>query len=198
MFTCLFCAFLAKKYKGVFRKEIEELTGIKTVHNNVYQGGLNDQTYEGMILELPLGLFIGFILFYIPISSLNFWGYLGIIVSFSYPCVLLFLRFKTFSESNILENTGLGYHPAYCFIISLFSGITVLLAGFAGLNFPGHEFNCYLLILTGLFIQTVLMSPDLINKVVPFEIRTIGGYIFVIVITVILTVISILILFALT
>lgn len=176
LFLALLCACVYTKYRGIIRKKTEEITGIKMVRNNVYQGVLDDQTYEGMIIELfnPVSLMAIFL--YFPLKGKGiYWGF---VVSWLYPAVMELLRIKTFGERNILPQTGVGYHPVYIYFMAVFAGIGFLLGGFGILNFHNPSISSILFILIGIGMQTIFMFPDYINRIVPFEIRSPKGHLF--------------------
>lgn len=178
------------KYRGFVRRKFEDIFGIRTVRNDFYQGGLEDQTYEGIVLETIVFL-IPFALFsYILLKNVNFMGAIGLIVMSIYPFLLLLIRIRTFSDSSILKETGLGYHPAYCYLISVFSGGYILVAGFASLNFHFPLTSSFIMIITGFIIQGIPLFPDYINKLVSFEIRSIKWYKFLVFLGIILFFIS--------
>lgn len=189
----LLFAAVSAKYRSSLRRKLEQLTGIETVRKGVYHGGLDDQTYEGIILETPFVILIVAVASYylVAVSLHNFWGYVGFVLIFLFPFIILLLRIRTFSDSSILENTGVGYHPAYCFILSIFGGCFTTLTGFSMLNSPENPLNlAYSLIIIGLIAQAIPLFPDYINKVVPFEIRSKFGYKFMTVLTVVIFVIA--------
>ncbi|MCC7550498.1 MAG: hypothetical protein KO316_03215 [Methanobacterium sp.] len=182
-------AVISAKYRGSLRRGLECLSGIKTVRGGVYQGGLDDQTYEGIILETPFVVLIIALVSYYPIavSMQNFPGYVGFVMWFFFPFLILLLRIRTFSDSSILEWTGIGYHPAYCFLLSIFAGGYSTGTGFSMLNFPGNPVGlAYSMIMVGLIAQAIPLFPDYINKMVPFEIRSKSGYKFMAILAVIL------------
>lgn len=178
----LLFAAVSAKYRGRIRKNLEKLTGIKTVRDGVYQGGLDDQTYEGIILETPLVIIAMAVFFYYAfvVSLHNFPIYVGFVMVFFFPFIILLFRIRTFSDSSILERTGLGYHPAYCFLLSVFAGGYTTGTGFSMLNFSDPMGLVYSMILVGLIAQTIPLFPDYINKLVPFEIRSKFGYKFMV------------------
>jgi hypothetical protein len=186
-FLLLF-AVISAKYRGNLRRELERLTGIKTVRNGVYQGGLDDQTYEGIILETPFVVLILALVSYYPIavSMQNFSGYVGFVMIFLVPLLILLVRIRTFSDSSILDSTGIGYHPAYCFLFSVFGGGFTTVTGFSMLNFSDPASLAYSMILVGLIAQAIPLFPDYINKIVPFEIRSTSGYKFMAILTVVI------------
>lgn len=188
VFVLVFAAVSAK-YRGNIRKGLEKLTGIKTVREGVYQGGLDDQTYEGIILETPLVILAMAVFFYYPfvVSLNNFPIYLGFITIFLFPFLILLLRIRIFSDSSILERTGIGYHPAYCFLLSIFAGGFTTGTGFSMLNFPEDPVGlAYSMIIVGLIAQAIPLFPDYINKILPFEIRSKFGYKFMVVLAVVI------------
>jgi hypothetical protein len=173
----LLCALISAKYRGSIRRNLERLTGVKMVREGEYEGGLDDETYEGIILETPIIIVLLAAVMYYPFAH-NFPFYIGFMMNFTYPFLILLLRIRTFNDSSILEETGIGYHPAYCFLLSIAAGGFTTATGFSMLNFPDKgpfELACIVIVL-GLIAQSIPLFPDYINKIVPFEIRSRYGY----------------------
>jgi hypothetical protein len=121
------------------------------------------------------------------VSLNNFPIYLGFIMIFLFPFLILLLRIRIFSDSSILERTGIGYHPAYCFLLSIFAGVFTTGTGFSMLNFPEDPVGlAYSMIIVGLIAQAIPLFPDYINKILPFEIRSKFGYKFMVVLAIVI------------
>jgi len=121
------------------------------------------------------------------VSLNNFPIYLGFITIFLFPFLILLLRIRIFSDSSILERTGIGYHPAYCFLLSIFAGGFTTGTGFSMLNFPEDPVGlAYSMIIVGLIAQAIPLFPDYINKILPFEIRSKFGYKFMVVLAIVI------------
>lgn len=188
----LFAAVLAK-FRGNMRKGLERLTGVKTVKDGAYQGGLGDQTYEGMILETPVMILAGAVASYYPVVVVlhNFSGYVGFMVIFLFPFIVELLRIKTFSDSNILEETNIGYHPTYCFLFSLAAGGFITIRGFSMLNFPDMPSDlAYFVIVLGLFAQSIPLFPDYIEKILHRNLRSTAGLRFMGILAVVLFIVT--------
>jgi len=188
----LFAAFLAK-FRSSMRNGLEKLTGIKTVRKGIYNGGLDDQTYEGIILETPVIILAAALVSYYPIvvALQNFSGYIGFVVIFLFPFILELLRIKTFSDSSILEETGIGYHPAFCFLFSIAAGGFMTIRGFSMLNFPDMPLElAYFVIVLGLFAQAIPLFPDYIEKILHRNLRSKIGLRFMGILAVVLFIVT--------
>ncbi|MCC7550767.1 MAG: hypothetical protein KO316_04575 [Methanobacterium sp.] len=128
------------------------------------------------------------------ITGNNVLGGLGLAITIIYPCIFMFIRMETFSNS-ISEKGGFGYFPASYFLFSCGIGIFTTFRGFSALNFylntgnPPLEFAIVAIFL-GLLFQTIVLLPDQFNKIIPFDLRERKGLFFMFVITVLLYVIS--------
>ncbi len=81
----------------------------------------------------------------------SFWFGFGFAFAAVFPICVMFLRIKTFSDRSIPVGGGFGFMPLSYWILS---------------------------ILIGLVVQSVVLFPDKLNKVVPLDLRTKNGFLF--------------------
>ncbi|BDZ68573.1 hypothetical protein GCM10025860_20210 [Methanobacterium ferruginis] len=157
-----------------------------------------------LIIFAPL-LFAGGIALGIVFN--NFWFGLGGAVSTVFPILVIFLRIKTFSDDSIPVYAGpkmsipldIGYFPFFYWILSAMLGFQVTGRGFSTINThfttgnPSLKFS-FIAIILGLIMQTIVLFPDKFDRIVPLDLRTKKGFIFMIALTVALYTTSYLIL----
>ncbi|WP_406536906.1 hypothetical protein [Methanobrevibacter sp.] len=137
----------------------------------------SDATYQYSAKTLP---------FYVPFCIIlilelsyffNKW-YLGINLSISFiiPCLILISRNNIFHEKNCLINDEIvfGYPPHIYGIISLIMGLFGIFNAF---RFFYSDFNYFVIcLIVILLFQLAIVNPDVMNKVLPFEIRRKKGF----------------------
>jgi hypothetical protein len=149
-------------------------------------------SYSGYVILFTLsspGFF--FMMLSGGLESGNFWFGLGLGVAVVYPICVMFLRIKTFSDRSIPVGGGFGFMPLSYWILSVALGFFTVVRGFSGLNFYLSDGSVSLefvaiSIIIGVVVQSVVLFPDKLNKVVPFDLRTKKGFIFMIVLAFIL------------
>ena len=154
----------------------------------------SEASFETMITVL---LFIGF-------SFLIGWSVIGIFssqmlcfiigFSFFYSVFWMFLRRKAYDKTTELfkVNKCIGYHPVYYLFLGGITGI--ILFGFSAILLnnllnEGIYFIYLFGILISFIIESLILSPDIMNKVLPFEVRKKSGFILYSILTVVLSVI---------
>ena len=154
----------------------------------------SDASFETMITVL---LFIGF-------SFLIGWSVIGIFssqmlcfiigFSFFYSVFWMFLKRKAYDKTTELfkVNKCIGYHPVYYLFLGGITGI--ILFGFSAILLnnllnEGIYFIYLFGILISFIIESLILSPDIMNKVLPFEVRKKSGFILYSILTVVLSVI---------
>ena len=130
------------------------------------------------------GLFLG-------LEMGSFWFGFGFAFAAVFPICVMFLRIKTFSDRSIPVGGGFGFMPLSYWILSVALGFFTVVRGFSGLNFYLSDGSVSLefvaiSIIIGVVVQSVVLFPDKLNKVVPFDLRTKKGFIFMIVLAFIL------------
>lgn len=153
----------------------------------------DDYSYEGMVFWLLPSVLIAMVVLFYPFAVVrgNFPFYLGAMIGFLYPSLIMLLRLKTFSDTKIKESTGLGYHPGAYLAISLGAGWFMTARGFSMLNFQNIPSElAYITIILGLIAQTIPLFPDYIDKISPTDLRSKTGLLFMGIIAVILFIVT--------
>lgn len=138
-------------------------------------------SFEGFIVLFfffSLSLFVGMTVMCYLLG--NVFAGLGLGFSFFYPIVFMFFRRKSvFNEGSkfIGGKEVLGYSPKHYWVLSLLSGLFLILMSFRLL---GHYFvygthpdliTCIFLIIFSFVVDSLVLCPDLMNKVLPFDLR---------------------------
>lgn len=168
-------------FQAPTRRKIENIFNITVIKDKGDDRDymIGDMTYEGQVIENCIIIIPLLILTYFAVGITNFYLYLGFVFWVGYPIFLMALRYKTFSDSNILEKTGYGYMPNYCLIMSILPG-AITLGAFTMLDdfhYVSKVYPCCLII-CGLVSQSIPCFMDYVNKIFPFELRSKGGYVF--------------------
>lgn len=165
-------ALIIAIYIRQIESKLEEWTDVK------FRRPDDDYSYEGMVFWiLPSFALIAIVMFYpFAIVRNNLPFYLGAMVGFLYPSLIMFLRLKTFSDTCINEETGLGYHPGAYLAVSLGAGWFMTARGFSMLNFQDIPAQlAYFVIALGLIAQTIPLFPDYLDRIVPVDLRSKAG-----------------------
>lgn len=134
-----------------------------------------DLTYEGTVLSIVL----------IPIecvpmlflSEFNYFFNIGVYLGFVIPTIMILFRINTFSDKSILLETGLGYEPRQCWVLSFLNLAWPLAIGFSSLYFSDNPFYFSLITITlALFCSMIFIFPDYVNKFLSYDIRSEKGY----------------------
>lgn len=141
-------------------------------------------SYSGYVILFTLsspGFF--FMMLSGGLESGNFWFGLGLGVAVVYPILFMFFRIRTFSDRSIPVGGGFGFMPLSYWILSVALGFFTVVRGFSGLNFYLSDGSVSLefvviSIIIGLVVQSVVLFPDKLNKVVPLDLRTKNGFLF--------------------
>lgn len=176
---------------AVYIRQIE--SKMENLFNIKFRRPDDDYSYEGMVLWLlPSFALIAVVMFY-PFAVVrdNLPFYLGAMLGFLYPSLIMLLRLKTFSDTKIKESTGLGYHPGAYLAISLGAGWFMVARGFSMLNFQNIPSElAYITIILGVIAQTIPLFPDYLDKALPVDLRSRTGLLFMGVIAVILFIVT--------
>ena len=176
---------------AIYIKQIEGK--MENLFNIKFRRPDDDYSYEGMVLWLlPSFALIAIVMFYpFAVVRANFPFYVGAMIGFLYPSLIMLLRLKTFSDTKIEESTGLGYHPGAYLAISLGAGWFMTARGFSMLNFPNIPSElAYITIILGLMAQTIPLFPDYLDKISPTDLRSKTGLLFMGIIAVILFIVT--------
>ncbi|KZX09966.1 hypothetical protein [Methanobrevibacter curvatus] len=165
---------------------------------------MNCYTYLGLsIIGLIVVLIIWICMLYpLVYVSKNFPVFIGFFFIFVFPLIVTIVRKNTFHENTIVAEKNpqnmlekcTGYNPIWYFLMALMVGGSSTVWGFSMLNFSHIPSTSGLIVvISGLISQMIILSPDLINKIVPFDLRTFKGlkimFILAIALSIILTVI---------
>jgi len=148
-------------------------------------------SYQGLVIFLlswaPAFFFLMLTLG--VISDDIFFGF-GAGIAVVYPIVGMFLRIKTFSDESI-TNEGGGYIPISYWIIAMALGIFTIGSGFSSISsyinegIPSLEFIIASIVI-GLLLQTLYLFPDKLDRIVPFDLKTKNGFLFMFVLAFVL------------
>ncbi|WP_409200196.1 hypothetical protein [Methanobrevibacter sp. DSM 116169] len=145
----------------------------------------NKNTFEGWIIGLMFyGVGFFFCLTIIFHAFGNYIVGMGIGLVFVFPQLVMFFRRKTcFNErSRIISNEiSLGYEPRHYWLLGLICGFATIGFGFFSLGSYLSSGNpplifCLIVIILSFMIISLILSPDLMNKKLPFEIRKNNGF----------------------
>ena len=132
---------------------------------------LNGLTYQGQSFWLAI-LSLTFSVLFLFMAVGTFGIKFGLFLIFFVPGIVLLLRIRTFNESNILPETGLGYDPFLGFKFSFFSSWPGLMFGFTGLFLNPIPWYVPFLIPMGFIFALIPLFPDYINKYLSYDIRS--------------------------
>jgi hypothetical protein len=143
-------------------------------------------SYQGYVIILLCwapAFFLGMLTLGLMTGNI-FFG-LGAAVAVVYPIVGMFLRIKTFSDDSIPCGGGFGFMPFSYWIMAEALGLYTIGKGFWSMNsyisngVPSLEF-IIASITVGLLLQTVYLFPDKIDKIVPIDLRSKNGFLFMV------------------
>jgi hypothetical protein len=166
-----------------------------------YGNGKSEQMVIILTLTFAPLFLLGSIAMGITTNNIPFG--IGLGVSTIYPLLFMFKRIKTFSDKNVPKYDGPkmsiplgpGYIPIGYWLLSALLGFQTTGRGFSALYFyfikgnPSLEF-CLVSILVGLVVQSIILFPDKLNKIVPIDLRTRNGFGFMFVLTIVLFLVS--------
>lgn len=139
----------------------------------------NELSFEGILAYLLFvgigSIFLGIIIGVMYRSLISCFCFF---LAFSYPIFFMLIRRDIFKRDFARE--CLVYHPILYWFLGIVTGI--ILFGFSSIliNYQinnGISYFCLIGILVSFIIESLILSPDLMNKVFPFEIRKISGFI---------------------
>lgn len=149
---------------------------------------LSYQAYVVFLFFCTPGIFLGMLT--LGLMSGNIFFGLGAAVAVVYPIVGMFLRIRTFSDESI-RSGGFGFMPFSYWIMAEVLGIYTIGKGFWSINsylgegVPSLEF-IIASITVGLLLQTLYLFPDKLNKIVPIDLRSKNGFLFMVVLAFVL------------
>lgn len=169
-----------------FWDNLDEKYGMRPVRSPFQ---LSYQGYVIILLCWAPAFFFGMLMLGIMTGNI-FFG-IGGAIAVVYPIVGMFLRIKAFSDESIPHGGGFGFMPFSYWILAEALGIFTIGGGFWSISsylsngVPSLEF-IIASILVGLLLQTVYLFPDKLNKIVPIDLRTKKGFLFMFVLAFVL------------
>jgi len=146
----------------------------------------NKPSFEAELITFlfpGFGMFIGCCIFGFFLNNIIGFG-LGMV--FFYPILFIFFRRKTcFNEKSTIipnkKNAVLGYPIRQYVMLGWVYGFCLIGFGFWCLSFFLYNNTpplivCLVLIIFSFILVSLLLSPDLMNKILPFEIREEKGF----------------------
>lgn len=137
----------------------------------------SEASFESMITVL---LFMG-ICFLIGWSIIAYFSSqticFAIGFSFFYSIFWMFLRRKAYDKTTELykRNEGIGYHPACYWLLGSVCGIGLFISFFNGLLSSSIVY-CFVSFILSFGLLSLILSPDLTDRIVPFDIKKISGF----------------------
>lgn len=169
----VFGVFILTGYIKPIETALENFADVKIRRSD------NDYSYEGIIIWMPLifGSLLIFMYYPVVVAYNNLPAFLGLVVGFLYPSVIMLFKIQTFSDACIEEDTGFGYHPLVYLLISLAAGWFMVLRGFSILNFQNIPSElAYIILAMGLIAMTIPLFPDYLDRVVSVDLRSWKGF----------------------
>lgn len=160
--------------------------------NYKYKNAVEELTYEGNVLLSSFGAVFLLIGIFLSLGVDFFFSYfLSIMVI---PYFLVLLRIRTFSDSSILPETGMGYDPLKTYKLTLLASVGLIIILIL-LLFNEFPFYVYIIgLLYGLFVYLIPIFPDYLGNFVDYEIRSEKGQNLLLLILLLLVAVSSLIL----
>lgn len=157
------------------------------------------------LLELNLSFVPSIIMGCIVVGLIkdNLWfGLAGIVIG-AYPWLLMLCRINVFSDKSIPRyegpkmsiNLGPGYVSIVYWIISFQIGLNVTGYGITGIGSylnSGHPtlLFCMVTLILGIISQSIVVLPDMVDRVVPVDMRMKKGYVLMVILAILLVFIS--------
>lgn len=179
--------WFSRYYFGKFLDKISPFPLLREGGKYKYTNFQEDFTYQGQALYTGFG---GVIIF-IPVLlsfGLNWVGW-AISLPFLFSTFIFFLRIHTFSDDNILPETGIGYDVTKSWTLSLIGSLGLAVIFFV-LNVSDDLILPIITLVLILIAGLIPIFPDYINKFLSYDIRSERGELFLEKITWIFTGIS--------
>lgn len=150
-------------------------------------------SYQGLVLFfIPISIAFAFIIYPIALYQGGIYSAIGFSLAALYPAFFMFLRINVYKnensrellteddDGNIISEHVMGYHPAIYYIFG--SLISCHIVGFSLMKviegIVENNINIYLIYcICSILIVSFILSPDIANKILPFELKRIGGLI---------------------
>ncbi|MDP3623046.1 MAG: hypothetical protein Q8R66_03845 [Methanobacteriaceae archaeon] len=177
-------------YEVTIFRRLEEILGIKMKRLDCNH--MACYTYEGRawLYLIIVSIFMIFWFYPVVISFNNFPAYVGLFFTGIYPLLIMIMRSNIFTDDSIpsarnpvyvgpnLVSGGPGYNSIHYLCFSASIGLASTLWGFSMLNSPDSATAGIALVFFGLVFQTLVLFPDVINLVSPWDLRTSKGLFF--------------------
>ena len=174
---------------------------VNTTKFNEITKKYGDDKGTSSLLELSLSFLPSYIMggIFLGLIKDNWWFGLACIILSTYPWLLMLYRINVFSDDSIPRyegpkmsiEVGPGYVPIVYWLLSFQIGLNVTGYGIAGIDSyltSGHPslLFCMVTLILGLICQSIVTFPDMIDRVVPVDMRMKKGYILLVIITILL------------
>lgn len=149
-------------------------------------------SYQGLILFfIPISIAFAFIIFPLAVHQGGICSAISFSLAALYPAFFMFLRINVYKNENsrelVTENENgnkitekvIGYHPVIYYIFG--SLISCHIIGFSLMkviiSFIGNNLDLiyFIYLICSLLIVSFILSPDIANKLLPFELKRING-----------------------
>ena len=161
----------------------------------IYKRDFFDEKFQLFSYDLLQGTNQGLILFLFVSSFLVSWGFfcaalkyglynaIAFALAVCFPGIFMFLRRNAYSNENngsVYGGGNIGYHPVFYWFLGITVGsgpLGVSLTNFLKDIFvKGSFLNMDLiLVVLALLLECFVLSPDVANKILPFELKRIEG-----------------------
>lgn len=150
-------------------------------------------SYQGLILFfIPASIAFAFIIYPTALYQGGIYSAIGFSLAALYPAIFMFLRINVYKNENsrelltedengnMITEHVIGYHPAIYYIFA--SLISCHIVGFSLMKvmegIVENNIDAYLIYcICSILIVSFILSPDIANKILPFELKRIGGLI---------------------
>ena len=174
-YIILAAIFLAINWygKGVIGKFLDSISPFPYLREGGNYKNYSERTYEGRVLDLFVSTLITYIC-----AMLSFMSYIALLIilqGYLFPAFLILLRIRTFSDDNVLPESGRSYNPGASYVYSMMGFILLIvdLAIIYLVNLPLYIIIPVLIF--GSLSSLVPIFPDYINRFLPYDIRSEEG-----------------------
>lgn len=142
-------------------------------------------SYQGiLIFMVSISIVLPFFIFPTALIQGNIYGAFSFSLSAAFPAIFMLLRLNVFSEKITMENNfndeDSGYMPIPYFLLGI--SLSTHLIGISLMHlfesiFLNNNFlnNNLLIFIISLLIVCFSLSPDIANKILPFDLKTTDG-----------------------
>lgn len=179
--------WFSRYYFGKFLDKIVSFPLLRKGGKYKYTNFQEDFTYQGQALYTGFSGVIIFITVFLSFG-LNWFGW-ALSLPFIFPALIFLVRIRTFSDGNILFETGMGYDVSKSWRLSLIGSMGLAVVFFV-LNISDNLILPIITLILILIAGLIPLFPDYVNKYLSYDIRSEEGDLFLEKITWILTGIS--------